>query len=563
MAEEFRFSPGEAIIYTPYSKPNNLGISALAAKRNNDQLKKIERDSYSSLTAEKLSGSAYRVSLIRKAALNKNSVRFLKVRNPCNALVIKRLLKTSKALRCEPNWEAYISLTPNDTQYSNLFAADTTSAGRINLPGAWDLSTGSSNVVVAVIDTGIDYNHLDLQSNMWVNPGEIPSNGIDDDGNGYVDDIYGIDTYNTDTNPFDDHSHGTHVAGTIGATGNNSRGVVGVNWNVKQIGCKAFNASGFGRTSAIIECLNYVANLKSNFGINIVATNNSYGGLPYSSATYNAIAANRDAGIVFVAAAGNSANDNDNVYFYPASYNLDNIISVAATDINGNLASFSSYGITTVDIAAPGVSILSTIPGNQYAYYQGTSMASPHVAGAVALLLAYHPEYSYSQAITSILSTGTVMAGLGRKCATSAILNVEEALKYSFPVSTPTPTPTPTPNPEDPNDPPENSQPDLNTATFGISVTNLRAKTLVKCSLSVLNDDLERIALPGYDVTLLIRGVRAQRETTTNVNGDANFFIKPSRYRTYSAQCRAILTDRETNERILIKSERISIPKRR
>jgi len=274
----------------------------------------------------------------------------------------------------------------------------------IEAPEAWDLTTGDSNTVVAIIDTGIDYTHEDLIDNVWVNPGEIAGNGVDDDGNGYIDDIHGIDTTNYDSDPMDDFGHGSHVAGTIGAAANNGVGVAGINWHVQLLACKFLNASGYGFDDGAIECLEYIKDLKENHGINVVASNNSWGGAGNTSSLYDAISAQGD--ILFVAAAGNDSTNNDSYEFYPSNYDLPNIIAVAATDQNDKKASFSNYGRRTVDIGAPGVDILSTTPGNNYELYSGTSMATPHVTGLAGLLKSQDPTRDWIAIKNLILSGG-------------------------------------------------------------------------------------------------------------------------------------------------------------
>lgn len=253
-------------------------------------------------------------------------------------------------------------VVPDDPKFDDLWGLDNDRdpITDINVTTAWELTTGSNEVVIGIIDTGVDYTHNDLTANIWINPNEIPDNGIDDDNNGYIDDIHGIDTANNDSNPMDDDGHGTHVAGTIGAVGDNGVGVVGVNWNVKMAACKFLDASGSGYTSDALECINYFNALKQN-GINIVATNNSWGGGGSSPTFEQAIETANDKNILFLAAAGNASSDNDSDPAYPANYEVDNVISVAASDINGNLASFSNFGQTTVDLAAPGAYIESTV----------------------------------------------------------------------------------------------------------------------------------------------------------------------------------------------------------
>jgi subtilisin family serine protease len=341
-------------------------------------------------------------------------------------------------LYAEPNYirrAMQSPVTPNDPMFTQMWSLHNTGANAgvagadIKAPEAWTISKGSANVVVAVIDTGIDYTHPDLQANIWNNTADCNTNGVDDDNDGYVDDCHGIDTANHDSDPMDDHGHGTHVAGTIGAVGNNSVGVVGVNWTTTIIGCKFLGADGFGSDSGAIECLNYLAKLKQR-GVNIVATNNSWGGAGYSQALHDAIQANRDLGILFIAAAGNSASDNDTGDFYPANYNLSNIVSVAATDRTDELAFFSDFGKHTVHIGAPGHEILSTYPGNDYATMSGTSMATPHVTGAVALLAAAHPELDWKGLKNRIISSGDAISAL-KQTVTGRRLNAHAALTCS------------------------------------------------------------------------------------------------------------------------------------
>lgn len=279
--------------------------------------------------------------------------------------------KTAKVKYAEPNYRMSIDSTiPNDPRFSELWGLHNTGQtggaanADVDAPEAWDLLKGNSGVVVGVIDTGVDYIHGDLQANIWVNPFEAPWDGIDNDGNGFIDDLHGINAIMLSGDPMDDHGHGTHVSGTIGAAGNNGEGVVGVNWQVKIMGLKFLSSNGSGWTSDAVTCIEYVIDMRDK-GVNIKVTNNSWGGGGYSNALYDAINELRSRGILFVAAAGNAGTNNDVTPRYPASYNLDNIIAVAATDHNDGLAWFSCYGATSVDLGAPGVSILSTTPSSE------------------------------------------------------------------------------------------------------------------------------------------------------------------------------------------------------
>jgi len=262
---------------------------------------------------------------------------------------------------------------PNDSLFSYQWPLDNWGQtggvldADVDAPEAWDVTTGSSGVVVALLDTGVDYLHPDLDGNMWTNPGEIPGNGIDDDGNGYVDDVYGVDTGEDDSDPMDSYGHGTHVAGTIAAEGNNGEGVAGINWHARIMAVKGFRPDGYMYTSDELEAMDYILNMKTR-GVNIVAVNASYGCYGcFDPAQKAAIEALGTAGIVFAAAAGNDANDNDATYVhYPSSYDSPNLLAVAATDQNDNLAYFSNYGATSVDLGAPGLDVLSTYSWNSY-----------------------------------------------------------------------------------------------------------------------------------------------------------------------------------------------------
>ncbi len=320
-------------------------------------------------------------------------------------------------LYAEPNHilhltaNAKITATPNDPSYGSLWGLT-----KISAPSAWNITTGSGQVVVAVIDTGIDYNHPDLAANMFRNTADCNNDGIDDDGNGYIDDCFGIDVANGDSDPMDDHYHGTHVAGTIGAVGNNGTGVVGVNWNVKLLACKFFDANGSATTDGAIECLEYIKDLKAR-GVNIVASNNSWGGDENSQALYDAINEQRQAGILFISGAGNGnlfgiGQNNDTTPFYPCNYFLANIVCVAATTSNDAKAGFSNYGRRTVHVGAPGQGILSTVPGGDYASLDGTSMATPHVTGLAALLKAQDLNRDWRVIKNLILSGGNTVSSM-------------------------------------------------------------------------------------------------------------------------------------------------------
>lgn len=310
----------------------------------------------------------------------------------------------------EPNYIVHADAIPNDPRFSEQWGLNNTgqTGGVLNedidAPEVWDLTRGDSSVVVAVIDSGVDYTHPDLAANMYRNVAECSVNGLDDDGNGYVDDCYGIDTANGDSDPADDTQHGTHVAGILGAAGNNGIGIAGVAWNVKILPCKFLDASGTGTTAAAIACLEYVAALSAR-GVNIVATNNSWGGDEFSRALAEAIDTQRQHGILFMAAAGNFRRDHDYRRRYPCDHDVANIVCVASITARGETAWSTDTGRHSVHIGAPGDAVLSTLPGDAYGVFGGTSMAAPHVTGIAALLKAQDPTRDW-RAIRNLILTG-------------------------------------------------------------------------------------------------------------------------------------------------------------
>lgn len=352
----------------------------------------------------------------------------------------KELLTRGDVDYIEPNYLVHTSVTGNDPQFGSLWGLhDSSGDNDIDAPEAWNIERGSQQVVVGVIDTGIDYTHPDLAANMWVNPGEIPGNGIDDDANGVIDDVHGFNAYYDNGDPYDDNGHGTHCAGTIGAVGNNGIGVAGVNWNVRLMAIKFLSSSGSGSIDDAVAAIEYAVAMK-NSGVNLKVLSNSWGGSGRSTALEEAITAARQAGILFAAAAGNSASDNDVYPSYPASYEHDSVVSVAATDADGNLAGFSNYGAVSVDVAAPGVNIISTYPGAQYKSLSGTSMATPHVSGIAALLAAREPGLSPQQLRSRIAGTFKYRAGLQDLLRFPGIASADRALRNE---TTATPPPLP------------------------------------------------------------------------------------------------------------------------
>jgi subtilisin family serine protease len=335
----------------------------------------------------------------------------------------------------EPNYIRYAAQTiPDDTHFDELWGLhnDGTSGTEdadIDAPEAWDIATDCGSIVVAVIDSGVDYGHPDLNDNIWSNPGEIPGDGIDNDLNGYVDDVQGWDYVGDDNDPGDMNSHGTHVAGTIGAEGNNATGTTGVCWTAKIMPLRFLDDSGAGTVADEISAIDYaIAN-----GASII--NASFSSDAFSIFEEDAISDAMDAGILFVAAA---SNDGDATPEYPAGLDLDNIISVAATDQDDELAWFSNYGASWVDVGAPGVNIYSTLPGGIYGFKNGTSMATPHVVGLAGLIWNTDQSLTHAEVKGVILITVDPLASLLGKTVTGGRINAFNALDA---LSSPLPLP--------------------------------------------------------------------------------------------------------------------------
>ncbi|RYG58919.1 hypothetical protein EON80_26345, partial [bacterium] len=341
----------------------------------------------------------------------------------------------AQGLQVEPNYIQRLQKTPNDPQYSGQWAWN-----KIGAPAAWDITTGGTelaggkDVVVAILDSGITPSHPDLKANLYVNKGEIANNGRDDDGNGFVDDVNGYDFAQDNGVPDDGNEHGTHVAGTIGAVGNNRTGVTGVNWRVKLLSCRVGSDEGAIYASSVISAIDYIIGLKKT-GVNIRVANHSYGGYGFSQAEYAAFQRASAAGILNVCAAANDGFNNDIAPAYPASFrNIPGLISVAASDQNDMPAEFSNVGGRSVALAAPGVDILSTLPpghsenGSLYGTLSGTSMASPHVAGALALLLSQAPTLTMQQAQARLYATVDKLPQWRGKVTTGGRLNLAKLL---------------------------------------------------------------------------------------------------------------------------------------
>lgn len=382
-------------------------------------------------------------------------------------------LESRLALTVDPSLAAQWALD-NVGQAGGRIDAD------IDAVEAWQVTTGSRNVVVAIVDSGIDFSHPDLAANIWTNPREVAGNGRDDDGNGYIDDVHGWDFVDNDNLPQDGFWHGTHVAGIIGAVGNNGIGVSGVSQQVSILPLRFQNDAGSGYTGAAVSALNYVTRLKLS-GVPIVATNISWGGGTSTSLSLQtALQAQANAGITVVVASGNNGGDTDALPRYPSSYPFDNIIAVAGSDTSDNLLGFSNYGATSVDLAAPGAGILSTVPGGGYAAISGTSMAAPHVTGTVALLASVRPNATAAQIRSAILGAADPVPALAGKVATGGRLNAFAALgrimaAVPAPGTPPAPPPLPPPPPPPPPLPPP---PVVNTLLASDTFNRVNATTL-------------------------------------------------------------------------------------
>ncbi|MFK8137364.1 MAG: S8 family serine peptidase [Bdellovibrionales bacterium] len=344
----------------------------------------------------------------------------------------------------EPNFVYRTNAIPNDPDMEKLWGMN--NYGQVDPKGrqgladvdvdadrAWDIQTGSRDVIVAVIDTGVDPTIEDLTNNMWVNEGEIPGDGIDNDENGFIDDVHGYDFVNNDGDPTDDHGHGSHCAGTIGGEGDNGVGVAGVAWKVRIMGLKFLSARGSGSTAGAISSIDYATQM----GAHIMS--NSWGGGGFSQALLESIQRANDANSLFIAAAGNSKSNNDSSPHYPSNYEVENVMAVAAINNSGELASFSSFGKNTVHISAPGRNIYSTIPGG-YDAWSGTSMATPHVSGVAALLKSNEPEMTAVEMKERMMATARNFASLRSKTISGGLVNAYYALTNEQP-------------PADPNDP--------------------------------------------------------------------------------------------------------------
>jgi subtilisin family serine protease len=353
--------------------------------------------------------------------------------------LISKISQSSSVKFAEPNYIYSINNTPNDPRFGELWGLNNTGANDPSrTPGtegadisafrAWDIEKGSKGIKIAVIDTGVDYTHPDLAANMWANEAELNGEeGVDDDGNGFIDDIHGWDFANDDSDPIDGHSHGTHCAGTIGAVHDNGVGVAGVMADVSIVAIKFLSDSGSGTTANAVKAIQYATSL------DVDLMSNSWGGGGFSQALYDAIEEASEAGIVFTAAAGNSATNNDQRPHYPSNYDLPNVVSVAAHTAQDTLASFSCYGAETVYVAAPGHKILSTVKNGGYDVYSGTSMATPHVSGAIGLLLSKEGRMDHLELRERLMGTSAPIRAYRRKTISGGRLNAYNLLTNTRP----------------------------------------------------------------------------------------------------------------------------------
>jgi subtilisin family serine protease len=394
-----------------------------------------------SLVLSRVNASAKEKILTKAMERFGDSEGLVLVRTPMAVLdAVGRLKGMAEVEYAEPNYVYTHDAASNDPYYTDgslwgMLGDATSPANEYGSQAgeAWaNNHVGSSDVIIGVIDEGVMYFHEDLQANMWVNPYDA-EDGVDNDGNGYVDDVYGWDFDRNDNTTYDgtQDNHGTHVAGTIGGIGGNGKGVAGVSWSVKMITAKFLGRNG-GTTANAIKSVDYITDLKTRHGLKLVGTNNSWGGGGFSQGLYDAIERANAADILFMAAAGNGGNDgvgddNDTSPHYPSSYANSNIIAVASITKDGSKSGFSNYGATSVDIGAPGSAIFSTIPGrgntSSYGSYSGTSMATPHVCGGVALYAATHTAGA-AAIKQAIFDSAVPTASLSGKCVTGGRLNV-------------------------------------------------------------------------------------------------------------------------------------------
>lgn len=386
---------------------------------------------------------------IRSSVMDKSTQVLRMSRDQDISTAIEHLKRDPDVQFAEPNaiFEILDNGIPNDPDFEKNWGIQNVGqkddAGNLGKVGSdlhvlplWQQGIrGLRKVVVGIIDTGMDWNHPDLKDNLYTNSGEIEGDGIDNDGNGLIDDIHGWNFGDNNNKSQDDQGHGTHCAGIIGGVGNNGIGVAGVNWEVSMMPIKFLNSEGHGTLQAAVDAIRYGIKMK------IPVLSNSWGGRTGGDALLNVIQEAKDAGITFIAAAGNNHADNSQSPTYPASYPVDNIISVAATDNQDHLGNFSNFGKTTVHVAAPGVKIYSTFKDGGYKVLSGTSMAAPHVSGVVALLLSASPDLNYTEIKKRLIETSDPIPGLRSRVIAEGRVNAYNAF-YGIIPANPKPDPT-------------------------------------------------------------------------------------------------------------------------
>ena len=402
------------------------------------------------LSMEKILGSEFHVASLNAFETNNNFYKVKLASDSETASFLESANKNPSIAYAEPNYIYHVDgarssdeVIPKNPDFDKLWGMKNigqkdstgvvgTAGADISATKAWTKTTGSKDIVVAVIDTGVDYKHEKLADNIYQNKAECAAgnDGIDHDGNGFVNDCHGWNFAGVSTNdPMDDNEHGTHVSGTIGAKGDDGKTIVGVNWNVSILPVKFLTGAGSGTLEDAVKAIQYATKMKVN------VMSNSWGGGGFTQSMMDAIVEAKNAGILFVAAAGNDADNADSSPHYPASYQVDNIISVAASTNQDTLASFSTYGKKSVHIAAPGFNIYSSIPGNKYDTFSGTSMATPHVSGAAALLWSTDKTMSYATIKDRLLRSRDFVPNMSRKIANSGRLNVYNAIVGIYPPS--------------------------------------------------------------------------------------------------------------------------------
>jgi thermitase len=427
--------PGEIVVKFKAGKGKNFLRNKAASKLGIEDKRDITL-SYGTLSVLKINNDKSLSNVL--ASLNSNpEIEYAEPNYIYSVDPIKENKAITKKLLKSP-FTDFTASTPDDPDFGKLWGLRNTGSNEpkgsagvegadVNVLKAWDITTGSKQVKIAVIDTGVDYTHPDLKGNMWVNKNEIPGNRIDDDNNGFIDDVYGYDFANNDSDPMDGNGHGSHCSGTIGATHNNKVGVTGVMENVSIMAVKFLGDDGSGTLEAAVKAIDYATMM------NVDLMSNSWGGGGRSEALFEAINRASDKGIIFTAAAGNSASNNDLAPSYPASYESPNIVAVAALTAQNTLASFSSYGRNSVHIGAPGHNILSTVAGGKYDVYSGTSMATPHVSGVLGLLLAKEGRMPHSVMRERLTMTGVPVTGLRGKTTTASRIDAYNLLTDTRP----------------------------------------------------------------------------------------------------------------------------------